>query len=661
MQDANGNGSGSGSGSINVASVASTASTGTVTSAGTSTGAAPSLHPLTQTPTPQLLQLPVPHQNQSTGTANGSSTSAVPSRPGPSSSGRRFIRSREGCLTCKRRKVKCDEQRPRCSHCERLNLECKWRPQSSISQQRRQMAAASGSVTSPVPPSPATDSSPNAPGSLPGHAVDEVFDYASFMWDSGDFWQQVSPLLTTANAVMPFPPPDRGSMSAPLDSAGIDKFDTMGGVQPEHQPLQLLPPAGGNDDRLFDFFARSNNPPLLAEVETQKKWLAMRHVVVEMARVSRMVRCAILAFSNVLIVRSEGPWAAVHQGHYESAVAELAAFDMASLTEHSQYREHLLTSLFFLAYVDIVESRLEAAHLHLKRAYLIFREANKSGIVSVEKQFFLWFRILDGRAVSGGGDGLFLAQDDELMLFDASPASFEGDGEDGPKDDLVDGDIEAVLFQVLYQPGIVFYQKVQSFMGRISKIDPWHRSRGTVEDETEVMNIAAGIATDLRTLYDQRPPLMDYAVAGKLTERHISAHLAFAITRSFRTYLSNYYASKVHLHRVAYKTLPLTRDTLDALINIRQLARQLVNGLPADDALPVNMLWPLLMLGVEEQDPDEKAWIKTQILRMEKVAGNARITAQVLEEVQTRQDAAKMRMDIRSVMIAVFNSSFAIV
>lgn len=25
------------------------------------------------------------------------------------------------------------------------------------------------------------------------HAVDEVFDYASFMWDSGDFWQQVSP------------------------------------------------------------------------------------------------------------------------------------------------------------------------------------------------------------------------------------------------------------------------------------------------------------------------------------------------------------------------------------------------------------------------------------------------------------------------------------
>ena len=77
--------------------------------------------------------------------------------------------------------------------------------------------------------------------------------------------------------------------------------------------------------------------------------------------------------------------------------------------------------------------------------------------------------------------------------------------------------------------------------------------------------------------------------------------------------------------------------------------------------MPVSMLWPLLMLGSEEQDPEERAWIKTQILRMERVAGNAKITAQVLEEVQARQDAAKTRVDIRSVMHAIFNSCFAIV
>lgn len=414
-------------------------------------------------------------------------------------------------------------------------------------------------------------------------------------------------------------------------------------------------------DKLMEFFATSANPPILEEVETQKKWVSIRQAVVDMSASSRMLHCAILAFSTILLCRRDGALIMSEKNHYDNAVAEVSTYDSATLVEHSAERESLLAALFFLSYVDILETKLDAGHSHLERAYNIFQRGNKKSFVPIEKQLLLWIRLLDGKAVSAGGDGLFLSKDDELVLVEASPGSFEGDTDDFSKHEATDGDIEDVLFQVLYQPGVVFYQKVQSFMGRISKIDPWHRSRGTVEDETEVMNIGASIAADLRTLYEQRPPLMDYAVAGKLREPHVSAHLAFVITRAFRTYLSNYYASKVHLHRVAYKTLPLTREASDALDQIRKLARQMVSDMDPEDALPVNMLWPLLMLGVEEQDPGEKAWLKSQILRMECVAGNARITAQVLEEVQSRQDAAKARMDIRSVMLAVFNSTFAIV
>lgn len=415
-------------------------------------------------------------------------------------------------------------------------------------------------------------------------------------------------------------------------------------------------------EKLMEFFATSANPPILEEVETQKKWVSMRQAVVDMASTSRMVYCAILSFSTALLCRRDRSLVVSEENHYENAVAEVANWDSSNLVEHSTEREALLAALFFLSYVDILETKLDAGHSHLERAYHIFQRGDKKSFVSVEKQLLLWIRLLDGKAVSGGGDGLFLSKDDELILVDPSPGSFnEAETDDMSKSDPADGQIEDVLFQVLYQPGVVFYQKVQSFMGRISKIDPWHRSRGTVEDETGVMNVAASIGSDLRSLYEHRPPLMDYAVAGKLKEPHVSEHLAFVITRAFRTYLSNYYASKVHLHRVAYKTLPLTKDATDAIENIRKLTRQMVNDMDAEDSLPVSMLWPLLMLGVEEQDVGERAWIKETILRMERVAGNARITAQVIEEVQTRQDAAKARMDIRSVMLAVFNSSFAIV
>ncbi|POR32501.1 Sterol uptake control protein 2 [Tolypocladium paradoxum] len=590
------------------------------------------------------------------------------SRPGALAqrhpSGRRHVRSRGGCLTCKRRKVKCDEQRPRCSHCERLNMECKWRPHA------RTGVEMTGPATE-LNTSPPIENYPSSSVFQPAHVVSEVFDYASFMWDSGDFWQQVTvnmgqdvgdgaqALVSLCSSAL------LGTFAAHSQTSSSDQRSVHNNATPStavgygsRSEGSALPPG---TEGLLEHFANSANPPILSEVEAQKKWMVMRQAAVEMANVSPMVRGAILAFSNVLLHRRNGTWSSGEQAHYENAVVDVVNYDSSFLTEYSPRREHLLTALFFLSYTDILESRIDAAHSNLKRAYSVFKQSNKDSFSSIERSLLQWIRLLDARAVSAGGDGLFLSKDDELLLVDTSPASCDVDADDVSKQDVQEGGIEDVLFKVLYQPGIVFYQKVQSFMGRISKIDPWHRSRGTVEDETEVMNIGASIATDLRTLYDQRPPLMDYAVAGKLTPPHVSEHLAFVITRAFRTYLSNYYASKVHLHRVAYKTLPLTSEAADALDHIRKLARQIVATLDPEDTLPVNMLWPLLMLGVEERDPSEKAWIKAQIIKMEKVAGNARITAQVLEEVQARQDAKNARIDIREVMHAVFNSCFAIV
>jgi hypothetical protein len=70
-------------------------------------------------------------------------------------------------------------------------MECKWRPQSRTAAPRRKIDRSSN-----VPeqnPSPATDVSTGAAAIQHIGAVDEVFDYASFMWTDGDFWQQVGP------------------------------------------------------------------------------------------------------------------------------------------------------------------------------------------------------------------------------------------------------------------------------------------------------------------------------------------------------------------------------------------------------------------------------------------------------------------------------------
>jgi hypothetical protein len=168
------------------------------------------------------------------------------------------------------------------------------------------------------------------------------------------------------------------------------------------------------------------------------------------------------------------------------------------------------------------------------------------------------------------------------------------------------------------------------------------------------MSSPAKISRDLGSLWDSRPPLIDYALNGKLTSAHISPSLVFTITGAFRAYFANYKASKIHLHRVAYKNLPLSADTEKAISNIRNSARLMVEvgaaSGPEQEMLPVDMLWPLLMWGTEENDPEASEWIIVQINNMEQVATNAKITAQVLAEVQTRQEVSKVRVDVRTVM-----------
>ncbi|KAG9698313.1 general substrate transporter, partial [Aureobasidium melanogenum] len=406
-----------------------------------------------------------------------------------------------------------------------------------------------------------------------------------------------------------------------------------------------------NEDQfLLDYFVHSTVPPILAPVETQQQWSSMRRHLLVMARESSMVHSALLSFSDLLLRRRRQHIRTTTGGqrHHQDSTRELSRYTASTETSQPR-REHLLATCFFLSYVDILEGRTEAAHGSLKIAYHIFDKGEKTSFGPLEIRILSWIRLLDGRAVSAGGEGLFLSDDEASeMLVQPSPAGLDSlPGDLGPSNDADQGaEIEDALFQALYQPGAVFFQKVQSFMGRISKIDPWHRSRGTVADETEVMIIAAKITRDLDKLFDSRPRLMDYAAKGQLTPQHLSPHLSHTITRVFRTYA--------------------TMETVLALAKIKELAKMMVDtpsesGIEGGEPLPVNMLWPLLMLGSEEEDPHERIWIRNQICRMQEVATNAEMTAQVLDEVQKMQDLTKTRVDIRSIMHKIFDACFAIV
>jgi hypothetical protein len=119
--------------------------------------------------------------------------------------------------------------------------------------------------------------------------------------------------------------------------------------------------------------------------------------------------------------------------------------------------------------------------------------------------------------------------------------------------------------------------------------------------------------------------------------------------------------------------LPRTPDVKNALSAIREVIEKVIQLPPDSDPsepvftftsgspLPINMLWPLLMLGVESDDQPQRTWVVASMKSMESIVSNAKITADVLEEVIKRQDETGHRVDIRQVMHDTFTRAFAIV
>ncbi|RDW59905.1 hypothetical protein BP6252_12992 [Coleophoma cylindrospora] len=68
---------------------------------------------------------------------------AIDAVPSPGDKPAKFVRSKLGCLTCRKKKVKCDETLPACGRCQRLNLACQ-QPASRVYSSRRDRVPGAG-------------------------------------------------------------------------------------------------------------------------------------------------------------------------------------------------------------------------------------------------------------------------------------------------------------------------------------------------------------------------------------------------------------------------------------------------------------------------------------------------------------------------------------
>ena len=279
-----------------------------------------------------------------------------------------------------------------------------------------------------------------------------------------------------------------------------------------------------------------------------------------------------------------------------------------------------------------------------------------------------WISLLDVKALIAGRDGDPLVELGQLSDSGTSGLSSTRETKETEPNDLSKPGY--IIYEAIMGPVFQFFVQAQQVIRRIVCIDLHHRSRGTLSDEFEVLQIAHKVGADLEILWNRRPRVLDvYAQPEELFDT-LNPSAAVEVCRTFRQYVANFLACFIYLHRVAFAIYPRTDRVHKAVDQIIQLAR--VETTPSQQEqeqryLPMSFIWPLFVAGLEGS-LEQRRWIAQEMQRMAESQPtqpqrhpNATQALTLLDEMTRRQDASRTGADSRCVRRELFADSFVMI
>ncbi|KAL4974720.1 hypothetical protein BDW66DRAFT_167575 [Aspergillus desertorum] len=628
-----------------------------------------------------------------------------PKARGPGRSG---PRRRTGCLTCRARKVRCDETRPTCANCTRLRLQCVYksavipgfeipraRPARSRSVSSTTTAEASresnvgSSIGTIVRPTEHQHHRAQQHTDLPIVSPDEPspdfnlpFDMLDFIGEITSEFQQKHLDLTTG-----------GTIAAPSTSmqevggghlhdqrqvtwvACEEICDPEIGVLPDSNSPQRAAGEEVWEEQLLQHFRESEAPPtIFASVDLE--WSAPG---------CRALLLAVYCYSDIHTAWTDGTQPKLGPSYHAQASSEIQrVFTGVLLLMLAEVRPSLptpCTNRDNTGHAWCPETPyLHTSYLLLQRFHLQLKSWTGFAYIIAS-----WVSLLDIKALIAGRDGDPLAELGDVTLASeintiALPTTFpSGSSED---DLLATFPPPAYLVtHTITSPAFTFFLTTQQVARRIIMIDLHHRSRGTVSDEFEVLQIAHTVSADLESLWNKRPRILDlYKLSS--SQSTSSCKDREAIVRTFRSYVASFLALFIYLHRVAFAIYPRTDRVYAAVDQIIRLAKEEISRpltTPSkssnstspfppsgskSESVPISFLWPLFIAALEGSI-EQRSWIVNEIQRIVALGPgghpNAGKALVLLEEMTRRQDASRTWADSKCVRRELFANFFVMI
>ncbi|KAE8133460.1 hypothetical protein BDV38DRAFT_274298 [Aspergillus pseudotamarii] len=490
--------------------------------------------------------------------------------------GRSGPRRRTGCLTCRARKVRCDEAKPTCANCTRLRLQCIYKTIVPGATSRRNIQRIPQVLPQAFTIDPASTHVPDrldvnyfdtvlqprelrprrASHILPHQVADHTlpptsvsvpdfpsFDMLSFIGEiTSDFEQKhldltngVSAFTLTSEALSPTTPGHVGgsnqivqqptwtvdtsaeTLPSPSDSQSDGVQNVLSGdrnIWPETRQTY--------EERLLSHFAEIDPPPTtFGSIALEWNYAS-----------SEIQSCVTESMDDSLLKRAL------------TAVFLLMLSEIVSLPDLGDSSTSFLHSAYLLLQRFHHRTKLWTGFGHL--------------IVS-------WVSLLDVRALIAGRDGDPLV---ELGMLDQIGTA---EMDQRPEDELL-SQPGYLIHNAIVGPAYSFLFKAQQVIRRIICLDMHHRRRGTVSDEFEVLQVAHQIGADLEALWNRRPRVLDVYDKPEELYNTLQPAVADEVCRTFRQYIANFLAIFIYLHRVAFVIYPRTDRVHRAVDQIIQLA-----------------------------------------------------------------------------------------
>lgn len=552
--------------------------------------------------------------------------------------GRSGPRSRNGCWTCRTKKVKCDEQRPNCHRCTRLRLLCDYAPRIKHTKRGKARRDQLGSQLA------VSTSSAGGDGRSPGLPT----------------WAQAAAQLDQSKALSLFNPsaPAMGACSLDLTSA-------------DHEAIRYFRTS----------FAKQNH--------TKNPDFSLYSIMFDIAQTDPMVMHVVLALGgrelefrrNKDAEEARGPRTPIQ--HYSSALRMMA--DTIGSEEDGQLDlDSVCTALYLMLLYEqkYGDGKCQGLSNHLIGASLILQhrfrnlllqlpapspEANKKSLALTRRghdengtrlslysaRLLVWIALHDAAAASYGlGGQLNCALHKIMGAFD----SHAGSGISSPIQPLD-------AFERLHRFSNPLYRSM------------WADAYPQAEllDDVENRNVYAllGACGQLRFMIaqlanlsqeddvsqQQRIMTVDLTiqqVGWKFTELlEVAAELSISTDNSHRL-VANIRGIVPHYHAVVLEFLRLTRFNdmpmletrqRDSLREIMNLAFQAFKH-EGDESM-ARIAWPLFMVALETDDLLHREWVLSRFQGMSRFGKNLDRAHFFLKETIEMQNRLGRRVDVR--------------